>query len=104
MKAGDRITCLGPNNTIVTGDIVVVEPMATRPGWNVTLVPLDLRHNSRFILRPEDEGRSWIYGDDEAQVAALRTAEALWERTKQLERPESLRDRLKRAKRKTGTL
>lgn len=103
MKIGDTITCLGPNNTIITGVVVEVEPMKTRSGWNVLIFPRDPLHTCAFILRPEDEGRVWIYGDDEAEKAALIVAEALWERTKRM-KPLSLRERLKRAGRLKGTV
>jgi hypothetical protein len=95
VKVGDTITVLGPSGMVITGTVLIVESMKTRLGWYIsiaatsiadTAVSGELAKPSNFALRPEDEGRCWIYGDDEAQKAALIVAEALWERTKLFER------------------
>jgi hypothetical protein len=96
VKVGDIITVLGPNNAderktvAITGVARVIEPLAlvTRSGCHTTVEQYEFpQAPRRFFLRPEDEGRTWIYGDDEAQIAALIVAEALWERTQRIEHP-----------------
>ena len=100
MKIGDVITCHGPNDTIVSGTVVHVEPMKTRLGWNVAILPRDENHYPRHCLRPEDEGVAWIYGDAAEQIDAMRVARALGEHTEVARKP-PLRVR---ARNKRGTL
>jgi hypothetical protein len=76
VKIGDVITCVGPHGTVVSGTVRSVEPMKTRPGWNVQIDPQDPTHYQAFGIRPEDEGHTWVYGDDAAKKNALEVAAA----------------------------
>ena len=83
MKLGNVISAIGPGGVIVTGTVLALEPLKTRSGW-VAVIDAPVEH--AFLIRPEDEGRSWIYGDDEKQKDALLSASALHEVTKRVER------------------
>ena len=83
MKLGDVISVIGPGGVIVTGVVVALEPLRTRSGWTVQInAPVE----HAFLIRPEDEGQGWIYGDDKKQKNALRTASALRDVTRRVER------------------
>ena len=99
MKILDIITVVGPGGGLVTGVVMHVEPLKTRSGWTVTIDPTP-PGTSRFLLRPEDEGVTWIYGDVAEAKDALRVANALGDSTQVAPKP-SLRARVKN---KRGTL
>jgi hypothetical protein len=104
VNVGDTITVLGPGRRAFTFPVLGVGDMKNGKGWTVVAGNGSEGGPPGYWLRAEDEGRTWIYGDDAKQVDALIVAEALGERAKRLARPESLRDRLKLAKRTKGTL
>lgn len=81
MKIGDVITCCAPNDAIVTGTVMAMEPMKTCAGWHVTIEAKRFGAWMRYVIRPEDEGTVWIYGEDETAKRALEVARALVDRT-----------------------
>ncbi|HEV3059601.1 MAG TPA: hypothetical protein VGY48_15230 [Vicinamibacterales bacterium] len=81
MRIGDVITCCAPNDALVTGTVTDMEPMKTRSGWHVTIVPKHFGEWKRYVIRPEDEGTAWIYGEHETAKKALEVARALVDRT-----------------------
>lgn len=84
MKLGDVITAFGPAGTLVTGIVADLAPLKTRSGWTVGLVDSTLRREDplgSFMLRPEDEGVTWIYGEDQKGKNALLVGEALADKT-----------------------
>lgn len=80
MKVGDIITTFAPNDALVSGHIEMVEALKTRSGWRINIVPGYGQWRS-YLLRPEDEGSMWIYGNDQKDIDALRAACGLGGRT-----------------------
>lgn len=93
MKVGDTITCLGPGAVIFSGAVLSFEPLKTRSGWSVLV-----NGAGAFMLRPEDEGVTWSYGDSEAVRAALIVANALGDKTEVVPRLYTRNDVSKRWK------
>lgn len=111
MKLGDTITVFGPRGALVTGVVVHTQPLKTRSGWSVSLkdpgFQAEVYPLGSFMLRPEDEGVTWIYGEDQKGKDALLVAEALAENTvKMAPRPQLLSSKAYAARksRKTGTV